>query len=109
MKILQDNEILNNIKSIIGIKSDKEFAELLGVSQSTFANWRQRNSCDLKFILTHFDKYDFNLLLKGVSEQNNAELDYLKAELEKCRIIIESLTNTISEAKKHSDFKKCSL
>ena len=55
--------IINQIKLHLGIKTDSEFAEFLGVKQPTVSTWRKRNTIDYDLIITKCNNIDANCLL----------------------------------------------
>lgn len=57
--------IINQIKLHLGIKTDSEFAEFLGVKQPTVSTWRKRNTIDYDLIITKCNDIDANWLLTG--------------------------------------------
>lgn len=60
--------IINQIKLHLGIKTDSEFAEFLGVKQPTISTWRKRNTIDYDLIITKCNDIDANWLLTGEGE-----------------------------------------
>ena len=60
--------IINQIKLHLGIKTDSEFAEFLGVKQPTISTWRKRNTIDYDLIITKCNNIDANWLLTGEGE-----------------------------------------
>ena len=60
--------IINEIKLYLGIKTDSEFADFLGVKQPTISTWRKRNTIDYKLIITKCNNIDANWLLTGQGE-----------------------------------------
>ena len=60
--------IINQIKLHLGIKTDSEFAEFLGVKQPTVSTWRKRNTIDYDLIITKCNDIDANWLLTGEGE-----------------------------------------
>ena len=52
----------------MGIKTDSEFADFLGVKQPTISTWRKRNTIDYKLIITKCNNIDANWLLTGQGE-----------------------------------------
>jgi phage repressor protein C with HTH and peptisase S24 domain len=57
--------IINEIKLHLGIKTDTEFANFLGVTQPTISTWRSRNSIDYDLIIAKCNNIDANWLLTG--------------------------------------------
>ena len=60
--------IINEIKLYLGIKTDSEFADFLGIKQPTISTWRKRNTIDYKLIITKCNNIDANWLLTGQGE-----------------------------------------
>ena len=60
--------IINLIKLHLGIKTDSEFAEFLGVKQPAISNWRRRNTIDYELIITKCNDINANWLLTGKGE-----------------------------------------
>jgi len=72
--------ILNRLKNKFNLKSDKELAELLKVTNKTLAGWKIRNSLDFKKILNLAKRknlsLDFIFLgLENVNTQNKDNID----------------------------------
>ena len=65
--------IINQIKLHLGIKTDSEFAEFLGVKQPTISTWRKRNTIDYDLIITKCNNIDANWLLTGEGEMLKSE------------------------------------
>lgn len=66
--------IINDIKNHLNFKTDKEFAEFLGIKQNTLSTWRSRNMIDYDLIISKCDFIDANWLLTGKGDmllQNN--------------------------------------
>ncbi len=63
--------IINRIKLHLGIKTDSEFAEFLGVKQPAISNWRRRNTIDYELIITKCNDINANWLLTGQGEMLN--------------------------------------
>jgi transcriptional regulator with XRE-family HTH domain len=60
--------ILKEIQSYLGFKKDIDFAEFLGISQSTLSNWHKRGSIDYERIISKCELIDANWLLTGRGE-----------------------------------------
>lgn len=54
--------ILNSIKNHLNIKTDKEFAEYLGIRQNVLSNWRSRNTFDIEVLTQKCDFVNFDAL-----------------------------------------------
>jgi len=57
--------ILERAKAYLGIKSDKELVEMLGIAQSTLSSWKKRESIDLDSIIALCEGADLNWLILG--------------------------------------------
>lgn len=64
-------EILNNIKDIFKVKTDKEIAELMGIETSNLSKIKTRNSIPYKelFNLCEKNKIDINSLIYGQNKE----------------------------------------
>lgn len=60
--------ILNQIKCEFGIKTNAEFARVLGISPQNLSNWYKRNTFDENLILRKFTNVDEHWLLTGEGE-----------------------------------------
>lgn len=60
--------ILNQIKDKFGIKSNVEFARILGISPQNLSNWYKRNTFDANLILRKFTNVCEDWLLTGEGE-----------------------------------------
>lgn len=60
--------ILNKIKCEFGIKTNAEFARVLGISPQNLSNWYKRNTFDENLILRKFTNVDEHWLLTGEGE-----------------------------------------
>jgi transcriptional regulator with XRE-family HTH domain len=67
--ITDKSVVLNRIKSHLGYKKEKEFAEFLGISAQRLSLWRRRNSYDpyLLYEKLHekYEEFDAKFLLTG--------------------------------------------
>lgn len=63
--------VIGRLKLALGVRTDAEIAELLGVARNTIANWRQRNSVPYEECLRVAlnSKFTMDFLLTG-AEQN---------------------------------------
>ncbi|WP_282635681.1 LexA family transcriptional regulator [Sphingobacterium thalpophilum] len=57
--------IISKIKSHYNYKSDKEFADFLGISPATLSSWVRRNSFDIDLVYAKCKDIDGNWLLSG--------------------------------------------
>lgn len=94
--------ILREIQAYLGFKKDIDFAEFLGISQSTLSNWHKRGSIDYERIISKCELIDANWLLTGKGEMLKStyktvdmvnEVQEMYAKEEK---IIEALKSEIS-------------
>lgn len=60
--------ILNEIKKHLNIKKETEFAEFLGINQSTLSNWHKRGTLQYETIISKCEDIDANWLLTGEGE-----------------------------------------
>lgn len=65
--------ILNRIKEHLFFKTDKEFADYLGVKPNTLSTWHKRNSIDYELIIAKCDFVNANWLLTGNGSMLKAE------------------------------------
>lgn len=56
---------INEMKKLYKIKKDTDFANFLGISQSTLANWKARDSMDYDLVISKCDKINGNWLITG--------------------------------------------
>ena len=96
---MEDNEILNRIKSILKIKTDKELAKFLEINYSNLTSWRNRNSIDYRTIINKMQDYDLNVIFKEnyINTKADNEIYKLKNEIERCNIIIDGLLSIINK------------
>lgn len=57
--------VLNRFKEAKKITSDKELAEILGLSKSTLSNWIARNSLDYELLFSNCEQINIEWLLTG--------------------------------------------
>lgn len=65
MKTFSSEEIILRLKNILGIESDKELGELLGVTKGAISNWKKRNSIDWNLVFSKCEHVDLNWLING--------------------------------------------
>lgn len=65
-------EKLNELKSAFNIKTNAEFARLLGISPQNLSNWYSRNTFDENLILRKFTDVNERWLLYGEGEMLKA-------------------------------------
>lgn len=88
--------ILDGIKEAYNIKTDKQLADILGLSNQAFYSWRKRDSMQIELLIKAFEDINPLYLIKGEGDvrienkqnaYNNGELNQLLQEKE--RIISE--------------------
>ncbi|MFL0137693.1 helix-turn-helix domain-containing protein [Tenacibaculum maritimum] len=62
---ISKSEILDNIKSIYGFKTDVQLGKKLGVKTQTISTWRARDTFDIELIYLKCELIDGNYLLSG--------------------------------------------
>ena len=62
--------ILDRIKRLYGIKSNRDLAIFLGVSPQTISNWYLRNTIDYDLVLSKCKGVDLDLLIWGATEHH---------------------------------------
>lgn len=60
--------ILNSIRSHLGFKTNKQFAEFLGIKPTTLAMWFKRNTFDIELIFNKCESLNSEWLLTGKGE-----------------------------------------
>lgn len=73
--------ILQRVKSHLGLKTDGELAEQLGLGQTAISAWKKRGSINLDLVITNCAGADMNWLLfgeRGANQAGGAE-DYSQA------------------------------
>lgn len=58
-------EILHRIKEALGLSTDKELADFLGINKSTLANWVKRNSIDWELVFSKCEQFNLNWIING--------------------------------------------
>lgn len=98
---MEDNDILNNIKSLLKIKTDKELSKFLNTNYSNVTSWRNRNSFDYRTIIDKMKDYDLNVIFKEnyVNLEVESKIAELEKEIERCNIIMDGLIEIISKTK----------
>ncbi|MDR2936886.1 MAG: helix-turn-helix domain containing protein [Rikenellaceae bacterium] len=69
--------ILIRLKSALGVVTDTELAEALGVKQNTISTWKTRGTIDFPLVISKCDNIDLNWLFLG--EGSMLRADGLKA------------------------------
>jgi phage repressor protein C with HTH and peptisase S24 domain len=57
--------ILNRLKTIKNLSSDRELADFLGITTQNLSNWRSRNTIDYDLLFTKCVDVDLNWILTG--------------------------------------------
>lgn len=76
-------EVEERLYEIYNTKKDKEIAEKLGVNQSTYGNWKNRNKIPYKEIISICvkDNLELEYILTGKKKENtNKKIDF-KSEI----------------------------
>lgn len=90
------NLILDKLSKAIGVNTDTELANVLGVKQNTVSSWRSRGSIDFALIISKCDDIDLNWLFN----ERDINLDYPQTEKYKAK----STENaTISDSNKNGN------
>lgn len=63
---IDTNKILDRLKTVYEIRSDAALARMLGISRTTPAGWRTRDSADLYTIFKAFPDVNLNWLVRGI-------------------------------------------
>lgn len=83
-------EVLNRLKIELKYDTDAQIADYLGITQSTIASWKLRNSPNWDIILNKIANLDVYFILYGVrSMKENADED--------TQILIKTLLHRIKE------------
>ncbi len=97
-------EILKRIKLQLGIRTDEELANYLGVAKPTINTWKTRNTIDFKLLLEKIDKSDWNYILYGeasgevaLRHSEPAEASQLRAELQQLHSEIARLHHELAK------------
>jgi hypothetical protein len=64
---MDNNLILNNIKSIVGCDTDNKLANILGIRPTVLSNWRVRNSINYELIIT---KCGIDVLSRAIKDNS---------------------------------------
>lgn len=68
-------EIVEKLKTFKGIETDTEFAEFLGISNSTISAWKRRGNVDFIFIKSKLPDISIDWLLSGDSSEHGIITD----------------------------------
>jgi hypothetical protein len=81
MTIKIDKElILSRIKSHYKFKTDKKFAEFLGLKTTTLANWNKRGTIDFERIFTICEELNPNWIINGTGNPTNNYINLEETE-----------------------------
>ena len=77
MRELNSLEIMERMKKICNVYSDKELAEVVGVKPPSLAGWKNRNSVPLEplLIVAHRGDVSVDWLLYGDNNQSSLSID----------------------------------
>jgi len=98
-RTINASEIFKRIQNLLNLKSDKQLAMALGISQSTFSSQKNRNTVDIEAIvvLAKKEKLDLNYIFLGRHNFGNnlkttqiAEILLERLKLELSQEIIEA-------------------
>jgi transcriptional regulator with XRE-family HTH domain len=92
--------ILNRLKEQKKFNTDLEFADFLGIKQSTLSTWRSRNTLDYELIIAKCDNLNLNWLFNGEGSmyKNEAPPVVEQKPCEECKAhkqTIQNLNDTI--------------
>ncbi|EXI61656.1 hypothetical protein MHD_05530 [Mannheimia granulomatis] len=75
MSIFSTIEVLQRLRKLADVTTNKELATLLGVNEKTLSGWSNRNSMPIETILEAAEKYncDLNWLLLGESKEQKLD------------------------------------
>lgn len=76
-------EIENRLFKTFNVSKAKDLAEILGVTQSTYGNWRQRDKIPYDEIITICvkDNIDVNFILTGTKKEEIVKKTNFKEEI----------------------------
>lgn len=66
---MEAKSIIERTKRGLGLSSDIELANLLGINKSTLSNWKSRNSIDFSILFSKCKHLDLNWLIHGDDDQ----------------------------------------
>jgi hypothetical protein len=79
---MDKTQIINSIKSYLGFKKDIDFADFLGINQSTLSSWHKRGSINYELIIEKCNNINANWLLTGKGEMlKDTDSKILKKDL----------------------------
>ncbi len=97
----QTEIILERLKTALGLTSDSQLADFLGVKRSKITQWRIYGTLDYNFIISKCPQVDLNYLFRGKEEkksppqQDTTQVDRLQKEVEELRAQIKVLKELI--------------
>lgn len=62
-------KIIARLKEVFGSRTDTELAKYLGLSQSTIASWKARDTIDWELIITKCNNVNLNWLIWGIGKK----------------------------------------
>lgn len=93
--------ILRKIKEHLNFKKEGDFANFLGIKQSTLSTWHARNTFDIDLISQKCEDLSYDWLLTGngemlkndkiesnITDSKQSELEYYKMQLEMIRKLL---------------------
>ena len=66
---METRTIIERAKQALGLSSDIQLADALGISKSTLSNWKTRNTIDYDVLFSKCEQVDLNWLIKGNDER----------------------------------------
>lgn len=93
--------MLNEIKAHLKIKKDVEFAEYLGVKQTTLSAWRTRNAFDERLIYEKCSFLNYEWLMTGKGPMLKTQVPRSLVEMALPKEITEGV-GSINEESKHT-------
>ena len=75
--------ILDNLRNILNLRTDKQLAEKLEINLNTLSSWRNRNSVDFPLIIAFCASNNINInwLFNGIGEPHLANNDNIKDKI----------------------------
>ncbi|CAM2899986.1 LexA family transcriptional regulator [Flavobacterium frigoris] len=93
---INKTQILKDLRSYYGFKSDTEFAGFLGISVQTLSSWKTRNTFDIDLLYAKCINVDGNFLLKGKGDIQKPNIkDMLPNEMVTKRVTFSDKTKSI--------------
>lgn len=68
--------ILDRLRAVLGVATDTEMAQIIGVAQSTYAGWKARDTADLLRVISVCDSYkiDWNQIFEGTANSRTSQI-----------------------------------